>query len=156
DNRFDGRYLRGQSGPMPNHRFRTDFIWDLPFGRSKKFGNRMNRGVDDVIGGWTVSSVMIFQSSGLLTPFVSSHCVSGTNCYTSIVERPDAVPGQYPNSGANTTEQWFNTGAFTTQAFFRGSTPIFAGRFGNAGKVIIDGPGMTSIDVGAFKDFSIR
>src|SRR5262249_28397779 len=117
---------------------------------------RMNRGVDAVIGGWTVSSVMIFQSSGHLTPFFSSHCGSGTNCYTSIVERPDAVPGQDPNSGAKTTEQWFNTGAFTTQAFFRGSTPIFAGRFGNAGKGIIDGPGMTSIDVGAFKDFSIR
>ena len=152
DNRFDGRYFRGQTAGIPNHRWTTNFIWDLPFGRGRQhaFGNRA---LDLIAGGWTLSSIITAQSGGHMTPYFSGHCASGTNCYTGIQERPDAVSGQDPNSGGKTVNSWFNTGAFTTAAFFRDGRAIFIGRFGNAGKGTVDGPGLFNFDAGLFKDF---
>jgi hypothetical protein len=61
DNRFDSGYLRGPISAIPYHRFVTNFIWDLPFGRGRAFGAGWNAVVNGVLGGWTVSSVMNFQ-----------------------------------------------------------------------------------------------
>jgi hypothetical protein len=151
DNRFNSLYLRGPMAAIPYNRFTTDFIWDLPFGRGKKFGTDMNPVLDAVVGGWTVSSIMTFQSGTHLTPFYNSRCGSGTNCYGT--EKVDLVPGQDPNTGPNTPEQWFNKAAFVIPT---SSSSLFVGRFGNAGNGIIDGPGFISVDVGAFKEFAIR
>jgi hypothetical protein len=154
DNRFDARYLRGPISAIPYHRFVTNFIWDLPFGRGRQFGAGWNPVVNGVLGGWTVSSIMNFQSGQHLTAFHSSHCGSGTNCFGN--EKVDRVEGQDPNNGPKTTEQWFNTGAFSNRAFFNGANAIFIGRFGNAGYGSIEGPGIVGIDFGAFKEFNIR
>jgi hypothetical protein len=155
DNRFDSTYLRGPSQAIPNHRLQSDFIWDLPLGRSKRFGSGWPSALDAVFGGWTVSSIITVQSGQHLSAFYSSHCGSGTNCYGN--EKADAVPGQDPNAGPKTTEEWFNTAAFTDRAFFDSAErAIFAGRFGTAGKGTIVGPGLISIDAGVFKEFTIR
>jgi len=151
DNRFNSLYLRGPSGAIPFHRFTTNFIWDLPFGRGKKFGGSMNPALDAVIGGWTVSSIMTFQSGSHLSPYYSSRCGSGVNCYGT--EKADVVPGQDPDSGPKTDAQWFNKAAFIIPT---SSASLFVGRFGNAGNGVITGPGLISIDAGAFKDFAIR
>ena len=151
DNRFNSLYLRGPSGAIPFHRFTTDFIWDLPFGKGKKFGSNMNGALDALIGGWTVSSIMTFQSGGHLTPYYNNRCGSGTNCYGT--EKVDVVPGQDPDSGPKTDAQWFNKAAFVIPT---SSSSLFVGRFGNAGNGVITGPGLISIDAGAFKDFTIR
>jgi hypothetical protein len=69
----------------------------------------------------------------------------------------DRVAGQDPNSGPKTTEQWFNTNAFSNRAFFDSAgKPVFIGRFGNAGYGSIEGPGIVGVDLGAFKEFDIR
>jgi hypothetical protein len=144
DNRFDPGYTRGKFTAIPNHRFTATLIWELPFFK----GNA-------AVGGWTLSSIVTAQSGFHLTPYYSSHCGSGTNCYNP--EKADAVAGQDPNSGPKTTDQWFNTGAFSNRAFFNGAgQPIFLGRFGNAQKGSIVGPGLYTIDMGLFKDFKIH
>ena len=154
DNRFDARYLRGPISAIPYHRFVTSFIWDLPFGRGRHFGHGWNALVNGALGGWTVSSIMNFQSGQHLTAFHTSHCGSGTNCYGN--EKVDRVSGQDPNSGPKNVEQWFNTSAFSNRAFFdAGGRAIFIGRFGNAGYGSIDGPGLIGIDFGAFKEVNI-
>jgi carboxypeptidase family protein len=143
NNRFDPEYTRGKVAGIPDHRFVTTLIWDLPFFKDKAF-----------VGGWTVSSIINVQSGSHLTAFYSSHCGSGTNCYHA--EKADAVSGQDPNSGPKTTDKWFNTGAFTDRAFFDAAgRPIFAGRWGDAQKGSIDGPGRYTIDLGLFKDFKV-
>ena len=143
NNRFDPEYTRGKVAGIPDHRFTATLIWDVPFLK----GNT-------VLGGWTVSSIVTAQSGSHLTASYSSHCGSGTNCYHP--EKADAVSGQDPNSGPKTTDQWFNTGAFTNSAFLNAAgRPIFAGRFGNAEKGNILGPGLYTIDLGLFKEFPL-
>jgi len=88
-----------------------------------------------------------------LTPYQTSHCASGTNCYGQ--EKVDLVSGQDVNAGIRSTESWINQSAVTNSNFFDASgRPIFIGRFGNAGKGIIDGPGLVSLDAALFKDFA--
>jgi hypothetical protein len=141
DNRFDPDYTRGPVTAIPDHRVTATLIWQLPFLK----GNR-------VLGGWTLSGIFTAQSGQHLTAYYSSHCGSGTNCYNP--EKADAVAGQDPNDGPKTTDQWFNTGAFSNRAFFNAAgQPIFAGRFGNAPKGSITGPGFYVLDMGLFKDF---
>jgi hypothetical protein len=154
DNRFDGRYFRGPTAAIPYHRFITDFVWDTPFGRGRRYGSSWNRALDAIAGGWTVSGIFVAQSGQHITPYTTSHCPSGTSCYGQ--ERLDAVSGQDPNDGMKTTESWMNAAAFTNRNFFDANgRPIFIGRFGNAGKGIVDGPGLISLDAGLFKDFSM-
>ena len=143
DNRFDPEYTRGPVTAIPDHRFTATLLWEMPFFR----GNA-------ILGGWTVSSIVTAQSGFHLTATYGSHCGSGTNCYTR--EKADAVAGQDPNAGPKTTQQWFNTAAFTDRAFFNAAgRPIFIGRFGNAEKGSILGPGLYTIDLGLFKEFKL-
>jgi hypothetical protein len=131
DNRFDPDYLRGRTTNIPDHRFVSSTIWNLPFGRGRAFAADMPALLDAIAGGWTVSSLIQLQTGPHLTAYYTSHCGSGTNCYGS--EKADAVEGQHPDDGPRTLEQWFNTGAFSVDAFRDAQgRAIFAGRFGNA------------------------
>jgi hypothetical protein len=62
--------------------------------------------------------------------------------------RPDVVPGQNPNNGPKSPDQWFNLNAFNVD--------VPAGRHGNAGRNNILGPGLINVDMGLHKDFSLR
>jgi hypothetical protein len=154
DNRFDTRYLYGEMQAVPNHRFVTTLMWDVPIGRGRAYGKSWHRAVDGVLGGWTLTNISNFESGQHLTAFFSGHCASGTRCYGA--ERADAVPGQDPNSGSKTLNQWYNTAAFTRANFFNAAgQAIYVGRFGTAQKGSILGPGAIGIDFGAFKDFAV-
>jgi hypothetical protein len=62
--------------------------------------------------------------------------------------RPDLVSD--PNKGPRTPDQWVSAAAF------RRLDPVTeAGRFGNAGRNIVRGPGFSSLDVSIIKDFAI-
>lgn len=154
DNRFDPDYMRGPSTNIPTHRFVSRLIWDVPFGRDRAFGAGVPALVDAIAGGWTLSSVVQAQSGAHLTAYYSSHCGSGTNCYGS--EKADAVSGQDPNAGPKTLAQWFNTAAYSVAAFRDASgRSIFVGRFGNAPKGEIVGPGVWNVDLAAVKSFRL-
>ena len=52
------RFLNYKRDPVtPKHQFRWNFIYDLPFGRGKKFGGRASSVVDKVIGGWQIAGL---------------------------------------------------------------------------------------------------
>jgi len=154
DNRFDPDYMRGPTTNIPTHRVVGSVIWDVPIGRDRTLGSSMSPVMDALVGGWRLSSIVQAQSGAHLTAFYNSHCGSGTNCYGN--EKADAVSGQDPNSGPKTLSQWFNTGAFSVAAFRDASgRSIFVGRFGNAAKGSIIGPGAWNVDFAAMKDFRL-
>ena len=129
----------------------TSPIWMLPIGRGRESERICRpRSMRSRAAG-RISSLVQIQSGAHLTAFYSSHCGSGTNCYGS--EKADAVSGQDPNGGPQTLAQWFNTYAFSIGAFRDAQgRSIFAGRFGDAEKGSIVGPGAWNVDFAAFKD----
>jgi hypothetical protein len=51
---------------VPPHRMRWNAVYDLPFGKGKKFGGSVNRWTDALIGGWQIAGIGDWRS-GLWT-----------------------------------------------------------------------------------------
>ena len=62
--------------------------------------------------------------------------------------RPDVIAD--PNRGPRTVEQWVSRSAFR-----RLDAITEAGRFGNAGRNIVRGPGQGTLDLSAFKNWNL-
>lgn len=66
-NAFDPSQMRGVSDFDMTHQINTSWVYELPFGRGKKWGSGWNRGTDAVLGGWSWSGLGRW-TSGL--PFI--------------------------------------------------------------------------------------
>jgi hypothetical protein len=124
------------------HSMVANFIYDLPFGRGKTFGNNMNRAADVLLGGWQVNGILTLRSG---TPFTlrSDRCVASGPCF------PQSVAGKDPNaapSGGRSANLWFDTSAVTA------NPP--PGTFGDIGLQTNYGPGQANMDMSLFKNFS--
>jgi len=62
-------------------------------------------------------------------------------------DRPNLTPGFSGPLIIGTQKQWFNPAAFQLPA---------SGTYGNAGRDIIEGPGLLSFDSSLFKNFRVR
>ena len=89
----------------------TSFLYDLPFGRGKKFLNG-SRCADLLVGGWQMNGILTLRTG---PPFTlrTDRCIGSFNsCF------PDLVPGKNPNaapSGGRRPDQWFDTTAVLLQ-----------------------------------------
>src|SRR5690606_18098235 len=56
---YDDRLKLGyqNSVNIPPHKFTWNGIYDLPFGRGKRFGGNVSRALDTVIGGWQIAGL---------------------------------------------------------------------------------------------------
>jgi hypothetical protein len=145
----DPRHLTWEYGNSDfdiRHRFVFSGIYDLPFGRGRKYGSQWNGLTNGVLGGWQLNGIWSVQTGYWFTPFgVNDSCYCQDGNANSL--RPDAVAGQDPNSGPKTPQQWFNLNAFNVD--------VPDGRHGNAGRNTILGPGFNNLDLGVHKDFPI-
>lgn len=119
-------------------RLTLSYLWDLPFGKGRKFLN--NGGPADwVLGGWQLNGTLFSQTGLWFSPVLQT---STTNTGTG--SRPDmAGPVHYPK----TLTHWFDPSAFATPAPYT---------YGNAGRDSLVGPGRTNFDASIFKTFSIH
>lgn len=60
-------YETRRSGVDVPHRIVVNGIWELPFGRGRRFGGSWNKALDLVAGGWSVSGIYQWQSGRPLT-----------------------------------------------------------------------------------------
>ena len=123
---------------VPNA-FKGAVVYQLPFGKGRTF--LKNGGVlDAIVGGWQASTIFVTQSG---TPFTL--LVSGTNGSNSLAGNwyPNIVGN--PSLSNQTIAQWYNPAAFAQPA---------ANTFGNAGRNILRGPGLTDFDFSLGKNFT--
>jgi hypothetical protein len=119
------------------HRLVTSLLYELPFGRDKPWAR--DGVAAAVLGGWQISAI-INKSSGFPRDPAVGADVPNTGAQTY---RPNLVAGQDPNDGPETTQQWFNTAAFSRPDAFT---------YGNAGRNIIRGPGIFSTDMSIIRN----
>ena len=103
-NNNDIRRDRGRSEFDVDHRLVSSFVYELPFGHGKKFGNNLPKIADVLIGGWQVNSIVTFQSGFPMT--ISAADVGGLND-TSGTNRADLVgtPRRFKPSPSGSTPQ---------------------------------------------------
>jgi carboxypeptidase family protein len=56
-NSWDYKALRALSDFDTTHQINANWVWELPFGRSKRFGRGANAFADALIGGWQLSGI---------------------------------------------------------------------------------------------------
>ena len=125
------------------HSFTTSFVYDVPFGRGRKFGANLNSAANILLGGWQVNGILTYRTG----PPVSL----GTRYGIGFVGmfHPDVVQGKDPKSppsGGRTPDRWFDTSAVTAPR------PYTNGTLGNQA---LNGPGTRNIDLSLFKDFRL-
>ena len=129
------------------HRMLLTGVYQLPFGKGRSFMN--GSGVKDaVLGGWDLTTITLLESGPWLTPPISSSAdQSNTNAEgRETVVRPDVVSHNY--YAGQSRAAYFNVHAFAP-------TPLDAGRIGNAGVGILQGPGTATVSLGVAKQFHI-
>ncbi len=121
------------------HSLVGSFLWDLPFGKGKRY--LTNAGpLGYIVGEWQLNSIMTFRTG---QPFTlgTNQCVG-----TFGTCQPDLVPGKDPKSapsGGRRPEQWFDTTAVTKP------TP---GTPGSLGLQTQNRPGQRNVDLSLFKN----
>jgi Carboxypeptidase regulatory-like domain len=140
------RNLGNAEGTRRNRMLLTG-VYQLPAGKGRKWMN--GGGVKDVfLGGWDLTTVTLLETGPWLTPTISGSAdQSNTNVANrGVMARPDVVTNNF--SSGQSRAHYFNLAAFSP-------TPAGAGRFGNAGVGILEGPGTAAVSLGVAKNFRI-
>jgi hypothetical protein len=150
-NTFDPSQMRGVSSYDTTHSVNANFVYQLPFGRGKRFGTGMNRVLDTIVGGWEFTG-LYRQTSGL--PFnVTNGQRWPTNWNLGGNATPNGQPIPQVVSTGNATgiagpNLWQNPAAA-----FAAYREDFPGESG--GRTNLRGQGLFNIDSGVYKNFTM-
>jgi Carboxypeptidase regulatory-like domain len=146
-NRFDLAANRGNVAGTRRNRLLLTGTYQLPFGKGRKFETRSSL-LNLVTGGWDLTTVTLIESGPWLTPTIgAAFDQSNTDALArSTVVRPDLVGDPTPVN--QTHGNYYNLSAFAP-------TPAGAGRIGDAGVGILQGPGTVSVNAGLAKTFDL-
>jgi len=145
-NRFDLAANRGNMAGTRRNRFLLSAVYDLPIGESRRFLSHMNRPSEFVFGGWSISTVSLWETGPYLTPTTSPNYDPGnlSLSYRGAFQRPDCIGN--PNIANPTTGSMFNINAFN---------PMPSGPVGDCGVGILEGTGTATIAAGLSKTFRL-
>ncbi|MGH9671855.1 MAG: carboxypeptidase regulatory-like domain-containing protein [Bryobacteraceae bacterium] len=151
ENPFDRERERSVWPDIPTHRFTTNWIYQLPFGRGRTFFGQASRVLDAIVGGWDISGIYSYYSGQFLTPAWTGADPTGTAFSTSttrpiVTIRPDHLRDANLPGSERTVNRWFDAAALA-------GPPV--GRFGTSAKSVIKGPHVNVWHAGFFKSFAL-
>src|SRR5881296_2886805 len=125
------------------HRFLSTFLYQLPFGKT---GSALSQ----IIGGWELGGVLLFQSGPFMTVTVSGADPSGTGFPLLIGSgRADLIPGVSLYAQNQTAQHWLNPAAFAVP-----KTNI--GRYPTAPVGNVVGPGTQTLSISLTKSVRLK
>jgi hypothetical protein len=137
--------------------FKGSLVYDLPFGKGRAYMNS-NAILDAVLGGWQIGTTFVFESGAPFTPTIGATTAIGTLSGGSVF--PDLIGD--PHISNQSVSGWYNTCTTLLDGtnFPVGCTnPAWAvpapGHYGNAGRNILQGPGIQDVDFSLGKNFHI-
>jgi hypothetical protein len=145
--RFHVHSNYGNEEGTRRQRFLMSGIYQLPVGRGRTFLNS-NGVANAILGGWELNTIALAETGPWLTPSISdSFDQSNTDVLNrGAFLRPDQVSTHFDLG--RTRAHYFNSSAFEP-------TPAGAGRFGNSGVGVLEGPGTETVALGMAKVFKV-
>jgi hypothetical protein len=120
--------------------FKMTVVYQLPIGKGRALLGSAGGPLDAVLGGWQASGIFLTQSGSPFTPVMGTANLDGALSGTWYPNRIGT--GTVSNA---TISEWFNPAAFTEPASLT---------FGDSGRNILFGPGMTTLNFSMGKNFS--
>jgi Carboxypeptidase regulatory-like domain len=135
---YDHRLNKGNSSLDQRHVFTASAVYDLPFGRGRRFGTNINRPLDLLAGGWQFNAIVQAETG---TPFsvLFPQYGGGTSIRADILQ-----PVSYPKSISG---YWISPDTFSK------TQPV--DREGTSGRNAFYGPGLRTGDISLFKTLSL-
>lgn len=129
------------------HVFQGTYVWELPFGKGRRFFKSADRLLDNIVGGWQVSGTTIWMSGRPFTVYSGINTVSNVVQSTADCSACDRHIGTLVlESGRNF---WFNA---ATRALFTAPAP---GSIGNTGRNFFIAPVYIQTDLSLSKKIKI-
>jgi hypothetical protein len=145
-NSYDIRASRALATYHVPHRFEASYLWELPFGRGRRFGRDWSGVLNAVLGGWQFNGITTIQSGTPLTVTASN-----TAGIFSTITRPNwtGKPASLDGPVKERLNRYFDTSQFSQPAPFT---------FGNLGPTSpeLRSHGMHNTDLSIFKTFKPR
>src|SRR6516164_2051201 len=141
--------LRAERGPAEfdiAQRLAVSYVYELPWGRSRRWGQGWGRPADFILGNWQVSGIHAFQTGLPLTATLGGATV--LNIGSDRVARPNMIGNPELPAAERTVQRWFNTDAFSIP----GPAPQ---AFGSEGVGLMRGPGYANYDFSIAKRMNI-
>jgi len=160
-NPFDLRAERAVSVFDIPHIFQASFVYELPVGRGKAFGNQLHPIVDGIIGGWHINGIIRVNSGRPIIPTLLN-----TNPIPTFGQRPILTGTLKPASGSpenftsSGTSYFANAGldALGNNIGVLQDTSVVAPfTLGSAPRAItsVRQPGARNADMSLFKEFAL-
>lgn len=150
------RYDWGPISDQPNNVFHWNWVYDLPFGKGRRFGNSLSGASNALAGGWMISGLGTWQSGQPLTITTSS----GQTPTGALGNRADRIAdGTRDHSGLTRGEKayaWFDTTAFRQPDLLDRAAPRPTSRFGNSAIGALRGPSFFTFDMTVQKSVAVR
>jgi hypothetical protein len=152
---------KGPNTPDFRHRLTVSYVYDLPFGKGKHYGDSSNKVAQTALGGWQVSGVTTVRSGEAFDALLGGD-VTNTGAASA---RPDRIANPYDFSfdtagqtalgcpGHQTINCWFNQAAFAEPALAPGQSS--AHMFGNTERAVLRGPDLVNFDFSIYKTFQL-
>ncbi len=129
---------RGASGYDVKHRAVTSVVYDIPFGKGRKFAN-LGGPVDWIIGGWRVNTITTLSTGRAFTVNLQQGVNNGAPSW------PDRIgKGTLSNPGPF---RWFDETAFAAPA---------QNTYGNVARGVLYAPGQVQFDTSFVKNFRFK
>jgi hypothetical protein len=143
---YDIRASRSLASYDIAHRFVVSYLWELPFGRGRRFGGNWSGALNAILGGWQFNGITVLQSG---TPLGIS--ASNTAGIFNTVTRPNWT-GKSARLDGKVEDR---LGGYFDKTQFSQPAPF---TFGNMGPTSpeLRAPGVNNTDLSVFKTFNPR
>ncbi len=131
----------------------ASIVYQLPFGKGRAVGGKMNGVLDQIFGGWEMNSIVSMHSGTALdvsyTPTTANDNSGLASDYRGATTlRPNVSGAPISQSKGDMVEHYFAGYVFTT--------PPASAPYGNLGRDIFRAPGRSQWDLGMHKSFPIH
>ena len=145
-NPYDLSADKGRGTFDVTHMASINALYALPFGHGQAYASDLTGFSGHMVSGWSLASIITLQTGFPLTPQLSYN--PSNNGDTRNPVRPFTNPDFHGPLVLGRADRWFNPAAFI-------APPTNLGFWGNAGRSIIDGPGLATWDFSVMKDTTL-
>jgi hypothetical protein len=118
-------------------------VWEMPLGKGRRYLSNANPVVNGILGGCQLYWIGYMETGHYFSPSYSGSDRSNTNTVGGLPDR--LCNGNLP-SDQRRIDRWFDAACFM---------PPPAGRLGNSGPFVLQGPGYNNQNVSVAKNFGL-